>query len=129
MSLKGKLHVAVVDDMSVSRMLLCSSLEEIGVVNVSQYSDSTQALKAIMARPVHLVISDLNMPNLDGLDLLRALRAYKATEKIVFILVTGRPDKTTVERAKACGLNNFLAKPFATPGLKACIEAVVGKLD
>jgi two-component system chemotaxis response regulator CheY len=129
MPLKHTLHVAVVDDMSVSRMLICTGLEEMGVTNVVNHSDSVQALKAVMARPVHLVISDLHMPNLDGLGLLQALREYGPTQKIGFILVTGRPDASTVERARHWRLNNFLAKPFTTAGLKTCIEAVVGRLD
>lgn len=129
MALKNNLQVAVVDDMAVSRMLIYSGLEEMGVANIANYSDSVQALKALTARPTHLVISDLNMPNLDGLGLLQALRENKATQRIGFILVTGRPDKTIVDRARQLSLNNFLTKPFTTLGLKACIEAVVGKLD
>jgi two-component system, chemotaxis family, chemotaxis protein CheY len=129
MALKTSLHVAVVDDMTVSRMLICNGLEEMGIVNVAPYSSSVQALKALTARPAHLVVSGLNMPDLDGLELLHALREHGSTQKIGFILVTGRADASTVERARQYRLNNFLAKPFTTAGLRACVEAVVGRLD
>jgi len=128
MSLASKLEVMVVDDTSVSRMLIIESLNEIGVSNIAMAKDGKQALSALMAKPVHLVISDQNMPGLDGLGLLKALREYKPTARIGFILVTGSPDKSLIERGRTLGLNNFIAKPFSTKAVRSAIEAVVGKL-
>lgn len=122
------LDVMVADDTSVSRMLLLGGLDEIGITNQRIAHDGEQALKALMAKPAHLVISDFNMPKLDGLQLLRALREYAPTSKIGFILVTGRSDRELIEQGRKWGLNNFLAKPFTNQGLRTCIEAVVGKL-
>jgi two-component system, chemotaxis family, chemotaxis protein CheY len=128
MSILQKLEIMVVDDTSVSRMLITESLAEIGVKNISMAKDGKQALAALMAKPVHLVISDMNMPGLDGLGLLKALREFKPTAKIGFILLTGSADKSLIERGRAFGLNNFIAKPFSTKAVKTAIEAVVGKL-
>jgi two-component system chemotaxis response regulator CheY len=128
MTLASKLEVMVVDDTSVSRMLITESLAEIGIKSLSLAKDGKQALAALMAKPAHLVISDMNMPGLDGLGLLKALREYKPTSKIGFILVTGSPDKSLIERGRALGLNNFIAKPFTTKSIRAAIESVVGKL-
>ena len=69
------------------------------------------------------------MPGLDGLGLLKALREFKPTSKIGFILITGSPDKSLIERGRSLGLNNFIAKPFNTRTIRAAIEAVVGKLS
>ena len=128
MALASKLEVMVVDDTSVSRMLITESLAEIGIHNLALAKDGKQALGALMAKPAHLVISDMNMPGLDGLGLLKALREYRPTSKIGFILVTGSPDKSLIERGRQFGLNNFIAKPFSTRTVRAAIEAVVGKL-
>lgn len=128
MGLKDKLHVMVVDDMSTSRGLITQALDEIGIRNYVSENDGTSALKRLSQRPVHLVISDFNMPGMDGLELLRNLRTNKPTQKIGFILITGRADKESLERGKKYGMNNFIKKPFETPDLKACIEKVVGKL-
>ena len=128
MSILQKLEIMVVDDTSVSRMLITESLAEIGVKHISMAKDGKQALAALMAKPVHLVISDMNMPGLDGLGLLKALREFKPTSKIGFILVTGSADKSLIERGRMLGLNNFIAKPFSTKTVKTAIEAVVGKL-
>ena len=122
------LKLMVVDDTSVSRALLTDALDQIGLKNVKVAKDGEEALKIMSTSPCHLVISDYNMPKIDGVQLLKALRQNQATNKIGFILVTGKGDRTLIEEAKKFGLNNFLAKPFTVPSLKACIEAVVGKL-
>ena len=98
------------------------------IAQISIAKDGAQALSAMKASPCHLVISDLNMPNLDGIGLLKGLREHAPTSKVGFILVTGKSDKATIDRARQFGLNNYLAKPFTVAALKATIEAVVGKL-
>jgi two-component system chemotaxis response regulator CheY len=128
MSLKDQLKVLVVDDTSVSRMLVIDALQTIGIRNITFAKDGAEALKTMMTNPSHLVLSDLNMPNLDGIGLLKALRAHKPTSKIGFILLTGVSDKATIDRARQYGLNNYVAKPFTPVALRASIEAVVGKL-
>jgi len=128
MAAAKQLEVMIVDDTTVSRMLMTESLQEIGVTSLSLAKDGADALNQLKAKPVHLVISDQYMPNLDGLGLLKALRGNPPTAKIGFILVTGSPDKTLIERGRQIGLNNFIAKPFTTKTIRAAIEAVVGRL-
>lgn len=123
-----QLRVMVVDDTSVSRALLTDGLDQIGFKAIKVANDGEEAIKLMMASPCHLVISDYNMPKIDGLQLLRALRQHAPTSKVGFILVTGKGDKALIDEGKKWGLNNFLAKPFTVPALKTCIEAVVGKL-
>ena len=122
------LKVMVADDTSVSRMLLVDGLNEIGIKNTVLAADGEQALQLMMSAPCHIVFSDMNMPKLNGLQLLKALREYTPTRQCCFILVTGKGDRAMIEEGKKYGLNNFLAKPFTTGTLQAAIEAVVGKL-
>ena len=128
MSLKDSLRVMVVDDMSVSRALISQSLEEIGIKHVATESDSKAALGKLASNPVHLVISDMNMPGLSGLDLLGALRQGRATQRIGFILITGTPTPEILQKGQQLGLNNLIRKPFTTSTVKASIERVVGPL-
>lgn len=128
MSLKDQIKVLVVDDMSVSRGLLEQGLEAIGVKNVEYATNGEEALASIAARPVHLVISDYNMPKMDGLHLLKNLRSNGATAKVGFILVTGSEDKAVIMHGQKMGMNNYLKKPFTPDSLKGCIERVTGKL-
>lgn len=128
MSLKDQIKILVVDDMSVSRGLLEQSLEAIGVKNVSYATNGEDALASIASSPVHLVVSDYNMPKMDGLHLLNALRKNPATQKIGFILVSGSEDKNVIAQGQKLGMNNYIKKPFTPASLKQCIERVTGPL-
>jgi two-component system chemotaxis response regulator CheY len=128
MSLADQLKILIVDDTTTSRMLVRDGLQELGIKNISFASDGEQGLKHVMTQPTHLVISDFNMPKLDGLGLLRAMRQNGPTQKTPFIMLTGKGDKELVQKAVQFGMNNYLTKPFTVPALKTALEAVVGKL-
>ena len=95
---------------------------------VGTASDGPGALEMLQKSPAHLVISDYNMPNMDGLQFLHALRSNPKTKSVGFILITGRADREIIEAGRKLGMNNFLKKPFQPQDLKACIETVVGRL-
>ncbi|SES24781.1 two-component system, chemotaxis family, response regulator CheY [Tranquillimonas rosea] len=128
MGLRESLSIMVVDDMSTSRGIIIMALEEIGVKKIDFRKDGAEALQHLVASPVHLVISDYNMPGMDGLALLKGLREHRMTQRIGFILVSGRMDQELLDRGRALGMNNCIAKPFTTAQLKGCIEAVTGPL-
>lgn len=128
MALRDQLRVMVVDDMSTSRGLITQALDTIGIRNVSTASDGKSALSNIERAPVHLVISDYNMPEMDGLHLLHALRQAPKTARVGFLLITGRADKQIIDHGRKLGMNNFLKKPFTPADLKNAIEAIVGRL-
>jgi len=118
----------VVDDMSVSRALITTALDEMGVLKYRVENDGSSALQKLVARPCHLVISDYNMPKMDGLGLLKALRENKTTQRIGFILITGNATNEIITTGQKYGMNNLIRKPFNTLQLKQCIEKVVGRL-
>lgn len=128
MSLRDKIHILVVDDMSTSRGLITQALDEIGIKNYRTENDGEVAWRSLAQQPVHLVLSDFNMPKMDGLKLLEAIRSHKAVAKTGFILITGRADPDTINRGARLGMNNFIKKPFSPAQLKSCIEKVVGRL-
>ncbi len=128
MSLKDSLRVMIVDDMGVSRGLLVQAIEEMGIWKNQAENDGRAAYDKLVNDPVHLVLSDYNMPGMDGLQLLQALRQNRSTARIGFILVTGNPTPDLVSKGKALGLNNIIKKPFTTASMKQCIESVVGRL-
>ncbi len=128
MNLRDQIRVMVVDDMSTSRGLITQALDSFGINNVATASDGKTALSSMTQSPVHLVISDYNMPEMDGLHLLHALRQGPRTKGTGFILITGRADRQIIDKGRQLGMNNFLKKPFTPQQLRACIEAVVGRL-
>ncbi|NOX95967.1 MAG: response regulator [Alphaproteobacteria bacterium] len=129
MSIKDKLRVMVVDDMSTSRSLIYDCFDKLGITNVSAAKNGADALKSLQKNPVHLVVSDYNMPEMDGLELLKAIREHPKLKKIGFILVSGSPDQTLVDKGRALGMNNYLKKPFDPRDLQKCVRQVFGPLD
>ena len=128
MALRDKLRVLVVDDTATSRGLIIQTLEKIGVANLSWEKDGEAALNSLNKSPRHLIISDYNMPKMDGLTLLKEIRSDPKMRNTGFILITGTTDSDVVERGKKLGMNNYIPKPFSPDGLRACIEAVTGRL-
>jgi two-component system chemotaxis response regulator CheY len=128
MSLANILKVLIVDDTNTSRLLVRDGLEQIGIRNISLAQDGKKALEMMMITPAHMIISDVNMPNLDGLGLLKAICEYGPTRKVPFIMLTGQSDTAVMRKAASLGVNNYIVKPFTPESLKKAIEAIVGKL-
>lgn len=128
MSLKDSIRVMVVDDMATSRGLITQALDWMGISHYSTTNEGSSALNSLVANPVHLVISDYNMPTMNGLELLKGLRLNRTTQQIGFILVSGKPDQAVIQTGQKLAMNNFIQKPFTPEGMKACIERVVGRL-
>ena len=122
------LNVLIVDDQLTIRSLVRNGLKDLGVVNTREAVDGEDALTQLVARPSHLVITDYNMPKLDGLGLLRAIRAYEPIKTTAVIMLTGRADPELVQRAAQYGVNNYLVKPFTVASLRVKIEEVFGAL-
>jgi two-component system chemotaxis response regulator CheY len=124
----SSIRVLIVDDQMTMRALIQSSLQQLGFTDIATAVDGEEGLKSLIQRPAHLVISDFNMPKLDGLGLLRSIRAHEPLKNTAFIMLTGRADMDLVQRAMQYGVNNYVTKPFTAATLKSRIEAVFGAL-
>lgn len=122
------IKVLVVDDQLTMRSLVRTALQEIGFIDIADAGDGEEGFKSLCMRPAHLVISDFNMPKLDGLGFLRAVRSHEPVRKTAFIMLTGRADRELVQRAMQHGVNNYIVKPFSPAALKAKIQEVLGPL-
>jgi len=123
------IRVMVVDDQTSMRAMIRRTLQDLGFRDVRDKAGATEALAAIREDRVHLVISDYNMPDMDGLQFLEAVRADPVIGKTVFIMLTGSADREIVQKAAALGVNNYVVKPFAPAALKEKIERVFGELN
>lgn len=124
------IRVMVVDDQGSIRGLAKFSLGQIGITQVAEAGDAAKALAEITmpGKHVDLILSDFNMPDMDGLAFLRAVRAHPEIRKTPFIMMTGRADKELVTIAAKAGVSNYIMKPFNTETIKKKIEAVLGAL-
>jgi two-component system chemotaxis response regulator CheY len=128
MASAAALQIVVVDDQQTIRSLVRAGLNQIGINNIREFAAAKEAYSVIRHNAPHLVISDFNMPEIDGLEFLRVVRADANLKSVGFILLTGRADRDLVQRAAQFGANNYLVKPFTVAGLKQKIEQVVGAL-
>ena len=120
--------VLIVDDQNSVRQMTRMTLEELGFRVIHEAENGVQAMETASVQPLDLIISDFNMPEMDGLGLLRAVRGHPAARKVPFILLTGRGDRELVVKAAQAGVNNYVSKPFTVETLKQKIEAVFGSL-
>jgi two-component system chemotaxis response regulator CheY len=129
MSIAQKIKVLIVDDQVTSRLLLGDALQQLGFTQITVAGDGEQGAKIMAQQPHHLVISDFNMPKMDGLGFLQAVRSNPATKKAAFIMLTPRvTGHVGSEGGGSWRNNNVLAKPFTIEKMKAAIEAVFGSL-
>ncbi|MGR3289740.1 MAG: response regulator [Paracoccaceae bacterium] len=128
MALRKDLRVLVVDDMSVSRQILLQLLESIGITQVQTATDGIDALSNLASCPAEIVIVDLNMPGMDGLELLQLLRNDRRNQNIGFVMTNEDETDQKLDVAWAQGMDRFLPKPFDINRLITCLEAVAGRV-
>ena len=125
----AQIKVMVVDDQASMRAMIRRSLQDLGFRDIRDKAEAEEALEAVKADRVHLILSDYNMPGMNGMDFLRAVRADPVIGKTAFIMLTGSSEKDIVQQAAALGVNNYVVKPFAPAALKEKIERVFGELS
>jgi two-component system chemotaxis response regulator CheY len=119
-----KMRILVVDDFSTMRRILKNILKQIGYTDIDEAEDGNGALAKLRQDKYDLVVSDWNMPNMSGLDLLKAIRADSALNGIPVLMVTAEAKKENVVEAIKAGVNNYVVKPFTAEVLREKIEKV-----
>jgi two-component system, chemotaxis family, chemotaxis protein CheY len=116
--------ILTVDDSASVRQMVKFTLSEAGYA-VIEAVDGEDAL-AKLASPVHLVITDLNMPKLDGIGLIRRVRAASACKGVPIIMLTTESQEARKQEGKAAGATGWIVKPFTTQQLLAVVKRVLG---
>ena len=115
----------VVDDSATMRRIVVNSLNRIGFAHCLEAGDGTEALEAFDAS-VDFVITDWNMPNMSGLEFVKALRAREGGKRVPILMVTTRSVREDIVQAAQAGVNNYIVKPFTPQVLKEKIDGVLG---
>ena len=114
----------VVDDFNTMRRIVRNLLKELGFNNVEEAEDGVDALTKLRAGAFDFVISDWNMPNMDGLQLLQTIRADAAMSKLPVLMVTAEAKKENIIAAAQAGASGYVVKPFTA----ATLEEKLGKI-
>ena len=118
------MKILTVDDFSTMRRIIRNMLRQLGYTNIVEAEDGAEALSLLQREKVDFVISDWNMPNMSGLDLLKAIRADEHLKPLPVLLVTAEALKENVVEAVKAGVNNYVVKPFTAETLKEKIDAI-----
>ncbi len=128
MSVDKNLKILIVDDFATMRKVIRNLLKQGGFENIVEAEDGAAALKVLKSQPVDFIISDWNMPNMSGLDLLKAVRADDELKALPFLMVTAEALKDNVVAAVKAGVSNYIVKPFTAEVLNEKIEKIVKSL-
>jgi len=122
--LDKQMPILIVDDFATMRKIVKTGLRQLGFENVTEAEDGKIAWDKMQALEFALVISDWNMPNMMGIDLLRAVRGSDKTKKVPFLMITAEAQKENVLEAAKAGVSNYIVKPFTADQLQAKLEAI-----
>ncbi|MDO9281849.1 MAG: chemotaxis response regulator CheY [Methylotenera sp.] len=119
----------VVDDFSTMRRIVRNLLKELGYTNVDEAEDGVIALNKLKGGGFEFVVSDWNMPNMDGLTLLQTMRADPELAKIPVLMVTAEAKKENIIAAAQAGANGYVVKPFTAATLDEKLSKIFEKLE
>jgi len=122
------MSILVVDDFPTMRRIVRTLLKELGFTNVDEAEDGQEALAKLKSGGFQLVVSDWNMPNLDGLEMLRHIRADEALKHLPVLMVTAEAKKENIIAAAKAGASGYVVKPFTAATLEEKLNKIFEKL-
>jgi len=124
-----KMKILVVDDFSTMRRIVKNVLKQLGFENIEEAEDGVQALAKLKNGAFGFMVSDWNMPNMDGLELLKNVRKEPALKDLPILMVTAEAEKTMVVTAIQAGVNNYIVKPFTAEVFKEKMDKIFERLE
>ena len=118
------IKVLVVDDMSTMRRILKNVLKQIGFSNLVEAENGQDALNKLKVGDIGLIVSDWNMPVMQGIELLRTVRADAELKHLPFLMVTAEGQKENIIEAVQAGVSNYVVKPFTAEALQEKLEKI-----
>ncbi len=120
------MRVLIVDDFSTMRRILRSVLEEIGFNEIDEADSGSAALYKLKENNYDIMLTDWNMPNMTGLELLRTVRSINKLSQMPVFLVTAEAKKEQIVEAAEAGVNGYILKPFTTDNMREKLTKVLG---
>ncbi|MBD8871428.1 chemotaxis response regulator CheY [Rhodanobacter sp. DHB23] len=124
------MKILVVDDFSTMRRIVRNLLVELGFTNtlIQEADDGNNALTMLRGQPFDLVVTDWNMPNMTGIDLLRAIRAEPALKGLPVLMVTAENNRDQIIAAAQAGVNGYVVKPFTAATLQEKLTKIFERI-
>lgn len=126
MGIDKNMKILVVDDFATMRRIIKNILKQLGFVNIDEADDGEPALAKLQAGGFDLVISDWNMPKMDGLTLLKTVRSDDQLKDLPFLMVTAEAQKENVIEAVKAKVSDYIVKPFTAEVLGEKLDRIFG---
>ncbi|MCP4431523.1 MAG: chemotaxis protein CheY [Gammaproteobacteria bacterium] len=123
------MKILIVDDFSTMRRIIKNLLRDLGFNNVSEADDGQTALPMLQSGGFDFLVTDWNMPGMDGLTLLKSVRADEALSKMPVLMVTAEAKREQIVVAAEAGVNGYVVKPFTAVTLKEKIDKIFIRLE
>ena len=124
MAFNPNMRVLVVDDFSTMRRIIKNILRQLGFTNVVEADDGTTAWDVLNKDKIEFIISDWNMPQMTGIDLLRKVRASEEFGDLPFLMVTAEAQQENIIEAVQAKVSNYIVKPFTAETMKQKIDKI-----
>ncbi|HSF19062.1 MAG TPA: response regulator [Vicinamibacteria bacterium] len=118
-------NLLVVDDSATTRMLIALTLKKEGTYNILEVANGREAVDKLDREPVDCVLTDINMPLMNGLDLIEYIRSHHRDPQVPIIVITTRGEEESRDRGLAHGANAYLTKPISAPELVSLVKELV----
>lgn len=122
------MKILVVDDFSTMRRIIKNLLRDLGFQNVSEADDGSTALPMLQNGDFDFVVTDWNMPGMQGIDLLRAIRADEKLSHLPVLMVTAEAKREQIVAAAQAGVNGYIVKPFTAATLREKLEKIFERI-
>ena len=119
-----KMNILVVDDFATMRRIVKNILKQLGYENIHEADDGASALEVLKREKIDFIISDWNMPQMSGIELLKTVRATEAWKDLPFLMVTAEGQKENVIEAVKNKVNNYIVKPFTPETLMEKVSKI-----
>src|SRR5215831_7695359 len=123
-----KMRFLVVDDFSTMRRIVRNLLKELGFTEIEEAEDGSAALAKLKVEKFDFVVSDWNMPNMTGIELLKAVRADAALKHLPVLMVTAEAKKENIVEAAQAGASGYIVKPFTVATLDEKLNKILTKM-
>ena len=124
-----KMRFLVVDDFSTMRRIVRNLLKELGFTNVDEAEDGAASLAKLTAEQFDFIVTDWNMPNMDGLTLLQQVRANPQLKHLPVLMITAEAKKENIVAAAQAGASGYIVKPFTAATLSEKLNKIFEKLE
>ena len=122
------MKILVVDDFSTMRRIIKNLLKDLGFTNVQEADDGSTALPMLQQGDFDFVVTDWNMPGMQGIDLLRNIRSDDSLKHLPVLMVTAEAKKEQIVAAAQAGVNGYVVKPFTAATLKEKLDKIFERL-